>query len=361
MKRFFTRESLVSIALAAVVLWFGIQETLFPADWLGYVPAFLKQNPFVYYLIALHGIILSAAGIALALGFYRRLASAVLTVIFVEVIIGLYVQDGFSAIVIRDIGLAGVALALSIGLDRVPLFGEAIEGELVNQDGVYFVKANEAEEAIEEVTDRLLSFLEKDKRVLWLVCGGSNIPTEAEIMKRLHGELIRRNLANALSLLTVMLTDERYGPVGHRDSNWQQLTEHGFFSYPIRAVPTLQGLSLNDTVIAYGTDLKHGIAEADAVIAIFGVGADGHIAGILPNSAATEVKGFAAGYEAGQYVRITATFEALRHVHYAYAFVFGAAKRGAVADLVARQLPLKDQPAQIVKEMQHAYLYTDQV
>ena len=38
-----------------------------------------------------------------------------------------------------------------------------------------------------------------------------------------------------------MLTDERYGPVGHPDSNWSQLLQKGFDLPQAKLVPVLTG------------------------------------------------------------------------------------------------------------------------
>jgi len=53
--------------------------------------------------------------------------------------------------------------------------------------------------------------------VLWLVPGGSNIPIAVEAM-----DMIRKEMSGlSLKYLTITLSDERYGSVGHKDSNWK--------------------------------------------------------------------------------------------------------------------------------------------
>jgi len=89
------------------------------------------------------------------------------------------------------------------------------------------------------------------------------------------------------------------------------------------------------------------------------MGADGHIAGMLPHTPAVNEKGPVSGYESKPFVRISLTPPALRKIQVAYAFVFGAEKKKAVTDLHDKDLPLEDEPAQILKQIPEATLVTD--
>src|SRR3989337_368047 len=62
--------------------------------------------------------------------------------------------------------------------------------------------------------------LDAGGHVLWLVSGGSGIHVGIRTAELLAG--------HDLGKLSVTLTDERYGPVGHPDENWQQLLTGGF-------------------------------------------------------------------------------------------------------------------------------------
>jgi 6-phosphogluconolactonase len=162
--------------------------------------------------------------------------------------------------------------------------------------------------------------------------------------------------------LVIFLTDERYGEVGHVHSNARQLHEAGFQPQDAIFVPMLEpGFSMDETQERYAQALERAIDHADVVIAQFGIGPDGHIAGILPHSTAATASGWIAGYEAPHYTRVTLTFDALRHINVAYAFVFGAEKAQALTQLRDEDLPLNDQPSQILKELPEAYVYNDQV
>lgn len=221
------------------------------------------------------------------------------------------------------------------------------------------VKAADPSAGIEAMADRIADILRSGKRALWLVCGGSNIPIAAKAMERLRVAVAPELFAN----LIMALTDERYGPVGHKDSNWQQLADAGFNFHKARTIPILVGKGLEATVQEYGSKISEAFAAVGAskgtVIALFGIGADGHIAGILPGSPAVDDPRLVCGYEAGQFVRITLTPAALDKIDVAYAFASGPQKEAALAKLVRESLPLSEQPSQILKTLPESWLYTD--
>lgn len=219
-----------------------------------------------------------------------------------------------------------------------------------------YTRAADWKQGVGNLTDRLTQELGEGRRVLWLVCGGSNVATAVDVMKNLADDLTKD--------LTITLTDERYGPPGHADSNWQQLADAGFDRKQARTLPVLEaGRSLAETTEHYQELAKRTFQDSDTVIALFGVGADGHIAGILPGSPAANAddEAWAAGYETKGFTRLTLTFTALRHVDVAYAFAFGEAKRAALSKLRSADIPLDEQPAQLLKRLPEAYLYSDQL
>jgi 6-phosphogluconolactonase/glucosamine-6-phosphate isomerase/deaminase len=162
--------------------------------------------------------------------------------------------------------------------------------------------------------------------------------------------------------LSVFMTDERFGEVGHVHSNSHQLTEAGFQPKDAVFVPMLQpGFSMDETSERYAQALERAVEHADIVIAQSGIGPDGHIAGILPHSVAVKATGWVVGYEAPHYTRMTMTFDALRHIDAAYYMAFGDDKLEALQRLRDEEVSLDDQPAQILKELKEAYVYNDQV
>jgi 6-phosphogluconolactonase/glucosamine-6-phosphate isomerase/deaminase len=213
-----------------------------------------------------------------------------------------------------------------------------------------FANIASPQEAVDILTERLASELTAKKRVLWLVSGGSNIAIEVAVMQKLP--------ANLQPYLAIML-DERYGPVGHKNSNLQQLYKAGFAPAKATVVPVLtpENLSLEATAARYQAAAKTAFDNADVIIAQLGIGADGHISGILPGSTAVAAKGLVAGYRTAEFERITFTFAALKKVTATYVFAFGEGKREQLERLRDQKLPLKIQPAQILKRIPEAYVY----
>lgn len=209
-------------------------------------------------------------------------------------------------------------------------------------------------EGAQPLYDRLIEELQTGDQVLWLVPGGSNIPLAADISKRLPEDLTKN--------LRIYLTDERYGEVWHADSNTRQLEEAGFDPKQATMVPVLSGdLSLQETTEHFADALADAFASSDVVIGQFGMGPDGHIAGILPGTPAVSSEDLAVGYQTDTFTRITMTFEAIKHVDVAFVYAFGDAKRPALENLLNEDLSLDEQPAQIIKQLPEAYVFNDQI
>lgn len=220
---------------------------------------------------------------------------------------------------------------------------------------MHFILTSGWEDGIADLTQRLAKELSDGRRVLWLVSGGSNISASVQVAENISEELSQN--------LTIMLADERYGEVGHTDSNWGQLLKAGFNTGRATTYPVLQaGLSMEATLNRYNKLANQAFAENDIIVAQLGVGNDGHIAGILPNSeAAHEDQQLVAAYESSPYKRLTLTFPALLKITASYTFAFGAPKREALQNLHDGALDLANQPSQILREIPEAYVYNDQL
>ncbi|MBC7708196.1 6-phosphogluconolactonase, partial [Polaromonas sp.] len=150
-----------------------------------------------------------------------------------------------------------------------------------------FISASDSQPAIVALSKRLQGELHAGKQVLWLLSGGSNIQASVTIMRELAPELT----AN----LTIMLGDERYGEVGHIDSNDAQLLGAGFDPKQATLIQVLQpGMSFTATRDNYELSALQAFTDADIIIGQFGIGSDGHIAGILPASPAVTSLAFVA-------------------------------------------------------------------
>ena len=191
--------------------------------------------------------------------------------------------------------------------------------------------------------------IQENKRILLLVSGGSTIPIAVLALRQLD------NIRN----LTIMQADERYGPVGHSDSNWQQLLDAGLDTHSLRAYPILSGRDLPDTVSKFEHELEKEFDTSDFKIGLFGIGADGHTAGILPYSSAAMSRAMVTAYQASDFQRITITPVTIAKLDIAIAFAAGDKKIAALHDL-QKDLPISKQPAQALKLAGSTYIYNNQ-
>lgn len=217
------------------------------------------------------------------------------------------------------------------------------------------INSRSGEEGRRALADRLTRELSHPKSVLWLLSGGSNVAASVDIMASLPTKLTER--------LSLLLIDERFGAPGHADSNWQQLIRAGLTTKQATTLTVLRAGQTFQKALGYYRQLvDKALAAADTVVAQLGIGEDGHIAGILPNSpAAAERKALVVGYDSQPYQRLTLTFPALMRVQAAYVFAFGGHKRTAINNLVEKDLTLIEQPAQILKQLPESYIYSDQI
>lgn len=217
-----------------------------------------------------------------------------------------------------------------------------------------FIKTSDWHPAIVVLQQRLEQELAAGKKVLWLVSGGSNIKASVTLMQ---------NLDDALAVkLTILLVDERYGSVGHDDSNGSQLLAAGFNPKQATVLPVLlPNTSFSATRDRYEEIAKQAFVDNDIVIAQLGIGADGHIAGILPYSEAVESPDFVAAYISQPFQRLTLTHHALKRISAAYVFAYGPDKELALDLLSSKMISYSEQPSQILKELPEAYVFNDHV
>jgi 6-phosphogluconolactonase/glucosamine-6-phosphate isomerase/deaminase len=213
------------------------------------------------------------------------------------------------------------------------------------------------------ITSSILSRLKLGKHVLFFVTGGSSIAVGVKV-----AELLRRAWYQNL---TVMLTDERYGPLEHPDSNWHQLMEKGFSLPQAKLIPILTGLAHRSTAEGdnRATTTKKfkailnqefmGAKENKYKIGLFGVGVDGHTAGILPESPAVHSKDLAFSYNTPTFSRITITPKAIAKLDEAVIWAQGEDKWPVVKDLLEKDISVAKQPAQILKKVPLLTIFTD--
>ncbi len=193
--------------------------------------------------------------------------------------------------------------------------------------------------------------LSKGEKVLWLASGGSGIKVGLKTLEMLNGI----DLEN----LTITLTDERYGELGHKDENWQQLLGGGADFKNAKTFRIIKDLSFNETTENFNDWLEQTIENVDFVIGLFGIGADGHTAGIKPNSvAATSIK-LADNFTGEDFQRITITPKMFKHINQIVTQASGVDKTRVLETLFAEKIDFVDQPAQLLKTVAVSDLVTD--
>lgn len=217
-----------------------------------------------------------------------------------------------------------------------------------------FIKSEGTDELAAALIAALNTALDSGKKVLWLVPGGSNISVVVRVMSGLN----ESNLKN----LTLALSDERYGEPGHADSNFRQLHDQGLNERGATFTDILNSSTFEDTVVSSAALMEKLITSSDIIIGFLGMGPDGHIAGILPGSIATETnEKWVVGYDAKQFKRITLTPFALSHIQKAYVGAFGAEKRSALENLCTKASSIGEQPSRILCHLPEVSIFNDQI
>lgn len=211
-----------------------------------------------------------------------------------------------------------------------------------------YVQIQTVDPVIDHAVNLLTEHLRSGKRAVWLLSGGSAIDLQVRIAQALQTLDISR--------LYVGLIDERYGPRGHKDENYTQLTE-ALFPFYIHRV--LKGASGEKTAQVFGQNIEQAINNADFSLGIFGIGADGHTAGIKPGSPSVNSTKPAVFYEWDDYRRITLTPSTIRQLDEAIIYATGIDKVDTLHTLVHKNVSIDRQPAQLLKEIPVSTLYTD--
>lgn len=207
---------------------------------------------------------------------------------------------------------------------------------------------------LEEIADFVAASINKQlsdgKRVLWFVTGGSSIKVQSKVADKINTNLPGR--------LVITLTDERYGEENHPDSNWYQLKVLGFEIEKAKIIPFLTGESFTDTTKRLREVLKEELKKADYKIGNFGIGIDGHTAGILPHTEAVNIPELVCAYETPQFDRITITPKVILELDEAIVFAMGENK-WPILEKLEKEFTLEEDPSQILKKVPLLTIFTD--
>lgn len=206
------------------------------------------------------------------------------------------------------------------------------------------------EDAAGFIASSILKQLKLDKKVLFFATGGSSIAVASCV-----ADIIK---SYPLENLTVMMTDERYGEVDHKDSNWAKLIAKGFDLPNAKLIPILDGSDIGSTTEKFIVNLKKELQNAEYKIASFGVGADGHTAGILPGTIAVQSDALACHYDTPEFSRITITPVAIENLDEAVVWMQGENKWPVIKNL-ENKIDMMKQPVQILKKVPLLTIFTD--
>lgn len=193
--------------------------------------------------------------------------------------------------------------------------------------------------------------LAADKKVLWFLSGGSGIQVVLEAALQLQDI--------DLSNLSVTLTDERYGPVGHKDENWKQLLDGGFELPGATLYRPLVDEDRVTTTDEFGAWIMQRMTTANYKIGLFGIGSDGHTAGVKPHSSAADTIAWADSYTGDDFERITITPFTISQLDEVVIQASGTDKTDTLRQLLYEVIDVPEQPAQILKTIPRCTLYTN--
>ncbi|MEI6850867.1 MAG: 6-phosphogluconolactonase [Candidatus Saccharibacteria bacterium] len=215
----------------------------------------------------------------------------------------------------------------------------------------YIYTEKPIEQAADHIANTISEHLSNGERVLWLLTGGSGIRIAVIVSEALK----KMDLSN----LYISLTDERYGLVGHKDENWQQLIDAGFNPVGSNTYRPLIGQDIEKTTTEFNDWLSNQFSQANFKIGIFGIGADGHTAGIKPNSDSGKSSELAISFKCDDFERVTINFKAIRLIDEAVVQATGSNKRNILHELMYENIPINNQPAQILKTISKTTIYSN--
>ena len=100
------------ILLGLVLSWFGYHELVQPSLWTGYVPL-VSGSEFLVLLVLAHGWLLLMLAVAMFAGIAVRAVAALSTLLLIEIVTSLTITNGLSDLVLRDVGVLGLAVCLT--------------------------------------------------------------------------------------------------------------------------------------------------------------------------------------------------------------------------------------------------------
>lgn len=195
-----------------------------------------------------------------------------------------------------------------------------------------------------------------DNPVLLMLAGGSS----REIIDLLDGDLLTDQV-------TITVTDERYTD-DLEENNFAYIQGTSFYNASIGAgsfcidTQIFSGESHEEHAKRFDKNLKEWKRDFPngKIIALFGVGKDGHIAGIIPGTENIDNPDvWATQSKDAKFERTTITFPFLKSIDFPLVYISGSEKAEVLARIVAKEGDLKETPARILNEMKEPIVFTD--
>lgn len=192
------------------------------------------------------------------------------------------------------------------------------------KNNIKIIHCKDKNEASYKALQHLLKIT--DQNTLLLLSGGTSPDLLYQVIAQ-KGEL----KAGAVALI-----DERYGKIMHDNSNEKMIAQTGLTDYinnvGIPFSKILQGKNLETTANDYEQVVKDLFAKYPKKMAVMGIGADGHTAGIKPDLEYDHSRLVVAFDDEGVFgKRVTLTFEALEQIDKFLILAFGENERSSPA------------------------------
>jgi 6-phosphogluconolactonase/glucosamine-6-phosphate isomerase/deaminase len=190
------------------------------------------------------------------------------------------------------------------------------------------------------------------KRILYLLSGGSSASVGVAALGIL-GESVRKKIS-------VAMIDERFVPYDSEDSNAYLLKKLGildFVSVFDEVLENNSGSDRNKVAQNYENKLANALENSDYIIAVLGIGADNHTAGILPGINFNDSNNLVVNYSSDTFERIYISPHFFSSIDMLFVYVEGDEKESAVM-AVSEVHDSVDYPSQLIKNAkQYEILY----
>ena len=202
--------------------------------------------------------------------------------------------------------------------------------------------------------------------ILLMLAGGSAL----EVLNHINPQYLGAHI-------TVTVTDERFTD-DVLENNFSNLQSVSFYNdlVSVDAFCIDTQIYGDETITGHAERFEKNINDwrrdfpKGIIIALYGIGEDGHVAGIIPGVMSEEeflkrmdgerlVAYLDAGSKNERPLRVTTTFKLMRLVDFPLFYIIGEEKRDALEMALSEKGSLTETPARIIQEMKPLSIFTD--